>query len=65
VGRDTRGLSGTHIGEEYDAETSYRFNRQLELGSGFGRIFPGAFLANTHHDHAYSYPYVMVNYNFF
>ncbi len=65
VARDPKGLSGTHIGEEYDAETSYRLNRQLEFGSGFGHILPGAFLANTHHNHAYSYPYVMMNYNFF
>lgn len=65
VARDPKGLSGTHIGEEYDAETSYRINRQLELGSGFGHIFPGAFLVNTHHKYGYTYPYVMLNYNFF
>ncbi len=65
VARDPKGLSGTHIGEEYDAETSYRMNRQLEFGSGFGHIFIGAFLVNTHHNHGYSYPYVMMNYNFF
>jgi hypothetical protein len=65
VARDSKGLSGTHIGEEFDVETSYRINRQLELGAGVGRLFPGAFLANTHHGHAYTYPYVMLNYNFF
>jgi hypothetical protein len=65
VARDPRGLSGTHIGEEFDLETSYRFNRQLELGTGIGHLLPGAFLVNTHHNHAYTYPYVMLNYNFF
>ena len=52
-------------GEEYDAESSYRINRQLELGTGIAHIFPGAFLVNTHHNHAYTYPYLMLNYNLF
>jgi hypothetical protein len=65
VARDTKGLSGSHIGEEFDAETSYRINRQLELGAGIGHILPGSFLAGTHHNHPYTYPYLMLNYNFF
>ncbi len=65
IARDTKGLSGTHIGEEYDAETSYRVNRQLEFGAGIGRILPGGFLARTGHDRGYTYPYVMMNYNFY
>jgi hypothetical protein len=65
VARDPKGLSGTHIGEEFDAETSYRVNRQLEIGSGIGRILPGGFLAATKHNHSYTYPYVMLNYNFY
>lgn len=65
VARDTKGLSGSHIGEEFDVETSYRINRQLELGAGIGHMLPGSFLAQTHHNHAYTYPYLMLNYNFF
>jgi hypothetical protein len=65
VARDPKGLSGTHIGEEYDLETSYRINHELELGAGIGRIFPGAFLAHTNRNHAYTYPYILLNYNFF
>ena len=38
---------------------------ELEFGAGFGRIFPGGFLARTNHNHAYTYPYIMLNYNFF
>ena len=65
VARDPKGTSGTHIGEEFDLETYYRINRLLELGAGIGRIFPGTFLMRTGHGHAYTYPYVMLNYNFF
>ena len=65
VARDTTGSSGTHIGQEFDAETSYRINRQLELGTGVGYLLPGDFLVHLHHSHAYTYPYVMLNYNFF
>jgi hypothetical protein len=65
VARDTRGLSGTHIGYELDAETSFRLNRDLEFGLGVGRLIPGEFLKNTNHNHAYTYPYVMLNYNVF
>jgi hypothetical protein len=65
VARDSTGKSGRHIAEEYDLETSYRLNRDLELGAGLGRILPGAFLILTRHPWAYTYPYVMLNYNFF
>ncbi|HXF27149.1 MAG TPA: alginate export family protein, partial [Bryobacteraceae bacterium] len=65
VARDPKGLSGTHIGEEYDAETTYRFNRDLEFGTGIGHILPGGFLAKTIKGKPYTYPYVMLNYNFF
>ncbi len=54
VARDPKGLSGTHIGQEFDVETSYRVNRQLELGTGVGHILPGLFLVHTHHDYAYT-----------
>jgi hypothetical protein len=65
VARDPKGLSGTHIGTEYDIQTSYRLNRDLEFGAGIGHIVPGAFLKNTNHPEAYTYPYVMMSYNIF
>jgi Alginate export len=64
VARDPNGKSGTHIGQEYDLETSYRVNRDFEFGAGLGRLFPGEFLVKTHHPSPYTYPYVMMNYNF-
>lgn len=65
VARDPRGLSGTHIGTELDAQTSYRFNRDIELGMGIGHIISGRFLVSTRHARGYTYPYLMLNYNFF
>ena len=65
VARDPKGKSGTHIGREFDIQTSYRPNRHLEYGAGLGYIVSGDFLARTHHALSYTYPYVMINYNVF
>jgi len=65
VARDARGLSGDHIGEEYDIQTSYRLDRNLEFGAGFGYVLPGTFLARTGHGAGYTYPYILMSYNFF
>ncbi len=65
VARDPTGMSGTHIGREFDLQTSHRMNRNLELGAGVGYILSGDFLLRTHHAGSYTYPYVMVNYNVF
>lgn len=64
VARDSRGLSGTHIGEEYDIQSSYRIDRNLEFGAGLGRVLPGHFLASTGHRSPYTYPYILMSYNF-
>ena len=63
VARDPNGLSGTHIGREFDAQTSYRPNRALEFGVGIGQVLSGEFLIRTNHAHSYTYPYVMLTYN--
>jgi hypothetical protein len=63
VARDPRGLSGTHIGREYDVQTSYRPNRQVEFGTGVGYIRSGGFLIRTNHARSYWYPYLMLTYN--
>jgi len=65
IARDPTGRSGTHIGQEYDAQTSYRWSRDLEFGAGLGHIVPGEFLLRAHHPAAYTYPYVMMSYNIF
>jgi hypothetical protein len=63
VARDSKGLSGTHIGREFDVQSSYRPNRNLEFGAGIGYIRSGGFLKCTNHARSYTYPYVMLNYN--
>jgi hypothetical protein len=65
VARDPRGLSGTHIGQEFDLESYYRVSRLFELGAGVGRVMPGRFLTSTGRRHAYTYPYIMLTYNFY
>jgi hypothetical protein len=65
VARDPTGKSGSHIGTEFDLETAYRVNRQLEFAAGLGQIFPGDFLTRTSHNSGYRYPYVMLYYNAF
>jgi hypothetical protein len=65
VARDPTGMFGTHIGREFDVQTSHRLNRNVELGAGVGYIVSGDFLLRTHHAHSYTYPYVMVNCNVF
>ena len=65
VARDVKGQSGTHIGEEYDVQTSYRYDRNLEFGAGLARILPGRFLFRTGHSGSYDYFYLMMSYNFF
>ena len=65
VARDPTGHSGTHLADEYDLQTSYRFDRNLEFGIGLGRVVPKEFLDKTGHREPYTYPYLMMNYNFF
>ncbi len=54
----------THVGEELDGQAMYGFNKQIQIGLGFGHIFPGAFLKQTTQGRAYNYPYVLANYAF-
>ena len=65
VARDPQGLSGAHIGSEYDVQTSYRLDRNLELGAGVGYVRSGEFLIRQRLARSYLYPYVMINYSFF
>ena len=54
----------THIGEELDGQAMYAINKQVQLGFGYGHIFPGAFLKNATQGNGYNYPYVMAIYAF-
>ncbi|MBZ5586096.1 MAG: alginate export family protein, partial [Acidobacteriia bacterium] len=65
VVRDPKGISGSHIGREYDLQASYRYNRNLELGAGIGHIRSGELLVRSNRARSYTYPYIMANYNVF
>jgi len=60
-----KGLSGTHISNEYDVQTWYRLDRNLELGAGVGYIRSGEFLMLINHARSFTYAYVVLNYCFF
>jgi hypothetical protein len=64
VASDPKGLSGTHVGEELDAQLIYTPTRQTQVGFGYGHLFTGEFLKKTTKNVDYSYPYMMVEYVF-
>ncbi len=53
-----------HIGNEVDLVCEYEFNKGLNFGVGYARLFAGQFLKTTTPGHDYSYPYAYVEYNF-
>ncbi len=53
-----------HIGNEVDLVAEYEFNKGLNFGFGYARLFAGKFLKTTTPGHDYSYPYAYVEYNF-
>lgn len=58
--RDPTGRSGRHLGEEFDAYTWYEINREVHIGAGIGKIFPGEFIAKAGKGAAYTYPYFVI-----
>jgi len=50
----SNGTQGTHIGQEPDIQLRWLAFRRTAMDFAFGRIFPGEFLRNTHHDFAYN-----------
>jgi hypothetical protein len=60
--RDTKGNSGTHVGEEFDAYTWYELNRHVNVGVGFGHLEGGEFLARTTKAPNYNSPYFSINF---
>ena len=64
VARDVTGRSGTHIGQEFDAQMSYRISRDLEIVAGVGHVVAGEFLEKTTPGRPCTYPYIGVTYFF-
>jgi hypothetical protein len=64
VASDPTGKSGTHVGEELDAQIIYTPTRQTQFGAGIGHLFTGEFLNKTTKGVAYNYPYMLMEYVF-
>jgi hypothetical protein len=58
--RNAAGTAGRFVGTELDGIVGYSISKQLQVGAGFGHLFPGAFLRNTTPGKGYSYPYLML-----
>ena len=64
VARSTAGTAGSHVGQEIDAQVSFVYSPQLQIGGGYAHLVPGEFLKNTTPGRSYKAPYVMVTYVF-
>jgi hypothetical protein len=64
IARSAAGTAGTHVGQEVDVIGTWSFYKPLQIGTGFGHIFPGEFLKKTTPGQAYNYPFVMFSYKF-
>ena len=59
--RTSSGTSGRFVGQELDSVLAYTFSKYLQIGGGFGHIFPGTFLSNTTPAESYNFPYASMN----
>ena len=64
VAKDLTGKSGTHVGEEFDAQVIYKPTLQIQAGAGVGHLFAGEFLDKTTKGRDYTYPYILLDYVF-
>ena len=64
IARSPNGAAGTHVGQELDAQATWKIAKPLQAGMGFGHIFPGEFLKKTTPGKAYNFPYLMFTYAF-
>ena len=59
----SKGLYGTHVGQELDSFATYKYNAHL-FGAGFGHFFEGEFVERTTHGINPRYFYVFQQYSF-
>lgn len=53
-----------HVGNELDLIFEYNWNKGLNFGFGYARLFPGQFLKTTIAGHDFQYPFAYFEYNF-
>jgi hypothetical protein len=64
VTRSANGSAGRYVGQELDAQATYTYSPQLQIGGGYARMIPGEFLKATTPGRTYNYTYLMVTYVF-
>jgi hypothetical protein len=64
VARDISGKSGRYVGREVDIQAFWTASKQVAVGMGIGRLWPGAFIKATTPGAKLTYSYVMVTYGF-
>lgn len=57
IASNTAGTAGRFVGQELDSVIAYTFSKYLQVGGGFGHIFPGTFLNKTTPGESYNFPY--------
>ncbi|MGI8745411.1 MAG: alginate export family protein [Bryobacteraceae bacterium] len=62
IARQADGSAGRYVGQELDTTALYAFSKELQMGAGFGHIFPGTFLKKTTPGAAYNFPYLFLHY---
>jgi hypothetical protein len=64
LARSPTGVAGTDVGQELDLIASGKFTPSFGLSTGLGYFVPGDFLKSTTPGKSYTYPYVMLTYDF-
>lgn len=64
LARSATGVAGTDVGQEVDIIASGKLRPSLGFSAGLGYFTPGKFLKNTTPGKPYTYPYVMLAYDF-
>jgi len=64
IARAPTGAAGTDVGQEWDFIASGKIRPTLGFSAGLGYFAPGTFLKTTTPGKPYTYPYVMLTYDF-
>jgi hypothetical protein len=63
VAQSPSGVAGRHIGQEVDGWAEWKY-RSVEIGFGYGHLFPGGFLRRTTTGSGFTYPFFYLTYAF-
>jgi hypothetical protein len=64
LARSATGVAGTNVGGELDIIAAGKLRPTLGFSAGVGYFMPGEFLKNTTPGKPYTYPYLMLTYDF-